>query len=133
MPNFKFVISSGNRSWQVEKDQKECPISGKKIGESISADFLGLDGYELQITGGSDKDGFPMRKDIESFARKKIVVAEGVGFHPDAKGMRKRKIIRGNSVSEEIIQINCKVAKSGPKPLEEILGVKEKKEEAPKE
>lgn len=133
MANFKFVISSGNRSWQVEKDQKECPVSGKKIGETISADFLGLDGYELQIMGGSDKDGFPMRKDVESFARKKIVVTESIGFHSDVNGMRKRKIIRGNSISEEITQINCKVVKSGQKPLEEILGKKEKKEEITKE
>ncbi len=133
MSNFKFVISEGNRSWQAEKDQKECPISGKKIGETISADFLGLDGYELQIMGGSDKDGFPMRKDIESYARKKIVLSESIGFHSDVRGMKKRKIIRGNAVSEEITQINCKVVKKGSKPLEEVLGKKEKKEEISKE
>ncbi len=133
MPNFKFVISSGNRSWQVEKDQKECPVAGRKIGDAFNADFLGLDGYELQITGGSDMDGFPMRKDIESIARKKIIMTEGVGFHAPAEGMRKRKIARGNTISQDIIQINCKVSKSGAKQLEEILGKKEKTEEMPKE
>ncbi len=127
MPNFKFVISQGNKSWQAEKDQKECPVTGKKIGDAIPGDFLGLNGYELLINGGSDKDGFPMRKDIEGMVRKHIVVTEGKGFKTDVRGLRRRKTLRGNTISAEIVQINCTVAKAGEKSLEEVLGKKESK------
>lgn len=124
--NFKFVISDKNRSWQTEKPQSECPILGKKIGDTFSAGFLGLDGYELLITGGSDKDGFPMRKDIEGTVRKSIVITRGIGFK-GKKGERIRKNLRGNIIAQDIAQINCKVIKVGSMPLEELLS--KKKEE----
>lgn len=130
MPNFKFVISDGNKSYQVEKDQKDSPVMGKKIGENIPGDFLGLEGYELAISGGSDKDGFPMRNDVEGTTRKRVVLEGGVGFKPDVDGLRRRKMVRGNIIAGDITQINCKVTKKGAKPLDEILG---KKEASPEE
>ena len=129
MATFKFVISHVGKSYQVEKDQKDCPVLEKKIGDTIPATFLGLDGYELEMTGGSDKDGFPMRKDIEGTVRKKIIVTKGVGFKADRKGLRRRKLLRGNTISTDISQINCKVVKAGAKSFEEIFGKVEKPEE----
>ncbi len=128
MASFKFVISDAKKSYQIEKDQKDAPVMGKKMGDKIDGSFLGLDGYELEIKGGSDKDGFPMRKDIEGQIRKRFLVTKGVGFHTDVEGLRRRKMLRGNVISEDISQINCKVVKKGPKELEEILK-KEKIEE----
>jgi small subunit ribosomal protein S6e len=130
--NFKFVISDGKQSFQVEKDQKECPLIGKKIGESLSGDFLGLNGYELVITGGSDKDGFPMRRDVEGLVKKRIVMTRGIGFKGEY-GLRRRKMLRGNTIGLDIVQINCNVTKKGSKPLEELLGKKEKPGEGAKE
>lgn len=125
MANFKFVISDGSNSWQLEKDQKDCPILGKKIGDSFDAEFLGLQGYELQITGGSDKEGFPMKKDVEGAVRKKIIITRGFAFASEREGVRKRKLLRGNTISPDTAQINCKVSKHGDKPLEEHLGSKQ--------
>ena len=90
---------------------------------------MGLDGYELQITGGSDKEGFPMRNDIKGISRKKIVVTKGIGFHA-RKGLRRRKLIRGNTISTETAQINFKVVKAGHKHLAEIFPKKEEAKEA---
>lgn len=130
MANFKFVISDGSRSWQVEKDQKDCPVVGRKMGDTLPGDFLNLGGYELQITGGSDREGFPMKKDIEGMARRKVILTRGHGFAAEKEGERRRKLIRGNTISAEIVQINCRVSKRGEKPLEELLGKKEEKAEA---
>lgn len=129
MANFKFVISHNKRSWQIEKDQKDAPVIGKKISELFTADFLGLNGYELQITGGSDKDGFPMRKDIEGMVKARVIINSPPGFKPTKEGERRRKTLRGNTISADIAQINCKVAKAGEKPLEEVLGEHGKKAE----
>lgn len=132
MATFKVVISDPKtkKAYQKEVDQGPSGLVNKKIGETFSGDALGLTGYELQVTGGSDRDGFPMRRDVAGAARKKILLAFGPGFHPRLKGQRKRKSIRGNTVSPDIAQINAKVAKYGAKPIEELLGVK--KEEEPK-
>jgi len=129
MATFKFVISEKSKSYQVEKDQNDCPVLGKKIGDTISGDFLGLEGYELKITGGSDKDGFPMRKDIEGQTRKKLLVRAGIGFKTDVKGLRRRKTLRGNTINQDVVQINCKVVKIGTKNIAEVLGKADKKEE----
>lgn len=133
MPVFKFVINDKAQSYQVEKDQTQSPVLGKKIGDTIDASFLGLDGYVLKITGGSDKDGFPMRPDVEGSIKKFMLLAKGVGFSgklkgrkkkrkaTTRKGVRKRKLVRGNSVSTDTSQINCVVQQYGPRPLAELL------------
>lgn len=130
MPQFMFVISHNGKNWQLQKPHEESPVLGKKIGETFGATFLGLDSYELTITGGSDKDGFPMRKDIEGVVRKRLLVSAGTGYR-GANGVKRRKTLRGNTIAGDIVQVNCTVAKAGAKALEEILGppkAKEKKE-----
>ena len=57
-----------------------------------------------------------MRNDVHGAARKRVLLSKGVGL-PDAKtGDRVRKLIRGNTISEEIYQINCKF--DGELPVE---------------
>ncbi|MEM7813297.1 MAG: S6e family ribosomal protein [Candidatus Aenigmatarchaeota archaeon] len=144
MPVFRFVVSDGKESRQIEKDQSACPLIGKKIGDTFAADFLGLEGYTLKITGGSDKDGVPMRPDIDGPGRKELVLTKGIGFSGKLRGrrkkskakaregIRKRKIVRGNTISADTMQINCRVEQRGAKPLTELLPKAEKKEEAKK-
>lgn len=135
LANFKFVISEPEtkKSFQTEVDQaKAIGIVGKKIGDDIDGDFLGLQGYSFKITGGTDKDGFPMHPSVKGQVRKKVLLSTPPGFHPKIKGQRKRKIVRGNTISTDIAQINLKIVKKGVKPLEEIIPTK-KKVEKPKE
>jgi small subunit ribosomal protein S6e len=138
--NFKVVISDpkGKRAYQKEIDQRQSGLMGKKIREKVSGNPIGLAGYELEITGGSDRQGFPMRSDIEGIARKRVLVSHPPGFHPRIRGQRKRKSIRGNAISSEISQVNIKVITYGKDSLDRLFGVKaesvaEKKEEKPKE
>jgi len=144
MAVFRFVVSDKKVSRQVEKDQSACPVLGKKIGDTFDADFLGLEGYTLKIMGGTDKDGIPMRPDVDGPVKKAAPLTKGVGFSgklrgrkkkhkpTEREGLRKRKMIRGNTVSTETMQINCRVEQTGAKSLEEILPKAEKKEEAKK-
>ena len=96
-------------------------LVGKIIGETIDGIFVGLPGYKLKITGGSDGNGTPMRKDLPGNRRRKILLSDGLGFHEVYPGERRRKAIRGSAISTEIVQINMAVAEYGPKPIEEIL------------
>ncbi|MDY6789630.1 MAG: S6e family ribosomal protein [Candidatus Nanohaloarchaea archaeon] len=90
-------------------------LIGMKIGDQFSGSKVGLEGYELEITGGSDTEGFPMRKKLNSTGRKKVLVR-------DNSGKRSRQSFRGNTVSEAIAQLNCRVVEQGSKSLEELLG-----------
>jgi len=139
MASFKFVISEPltRKSYQLEVDQaKAVGLLGKKIGEEFNGDLIGLNGYTLQITGGTDKDGFPMHPQVPGQVKKKLLLSTPPGFHPTKKGERRRKLIRGNALSADIMQVNVKVTKKGEKPIEQIVPQKpkpEKKEEAKEE
>jgi len=137
MPNFQFIVSdpTKRKAYKIEVDQdKAIGLVGKMIGQKFNGDILGLSGYELQITGGTDKDGFPMHFRVHGPGRKKVVLAHPPGFHPEMKGQRRRKMIRGNTISRDIRQINCKIIKTGVQPLDQLIKKEEKpKEEAPKE
>ncbi len=126
---FKVVVSDKENSYQIDVDAKETKkLIGLTIGEEFDGDILGLTGYSLKISGGSDKNGFPMKKDLSGPRRVRSLVSGGVGYRPDRDGKRRRKTFRGNTISEDIIQINTIISKVGSKPLEEILGSEESEE-----
>jgi small subunit ribosomal protein S6e len=136
MATWKLVISEpqARKSYQSEVDQSKASILiGKKIGSEFPGDNIGLSGYSLQITGGTDKDGFPMHPSVEGMGRIRVLLSGVPCFHPTIKGQRKRKTVRGNTISADIMQINCKVVKKGEKPLEEIFPKKEKAEKPAEE
>ncbi len=128
---YKIVVADPKtkRTYQKEVAEKESGLTGRKIGEKVKGDFLGLPGFEMQITGGSDKQGFPMRQDMPGFGRRKVLLTGGTGFHPLRKGERRRKLVRGNTISDEIVQINMKVAVYGKDSLAKLFGKEEKHEE----
>ncbi len=53
---FKVVVSQGAESYQVEVDETKA-FNGLVIGEEFDGGLVGLDGYTLKVTGGSDKNG----------------------------------------------------------------------------
>jgi small subunit ribosomal protein S6e len=119
MAEFKVVIGTKDGKC-VQREVKEAEaekLVGKKIGEKIAGDDIGLAGYEFELTGGSDYCGFPMRKDVRGPGRKRILAVSGVGLKKKRKGMRQRKTVRGNTVSDKITQINLKVLKEGKEKL----------------
>ncbi|MDD1774251.1 MAG: 30S ribosomal protein S6e [Methanobacterium sp.] len=119
---FKLVISEGKDSHQLEVPATESkPLVGLRIGEEFDASNIGLNGYTLKITGGSDKNGFPMKKDVDGPRRIKSLLAGGTGFKPKRDGQRRRKTVRGNTVSDDIVQISAVVAQKGKKSIEELL------------
>lgn len=138
MVSFKLCISdpSTGKTFQKEvKDSLTNPFIGLKIGEAVKGDNIELAGYELQITGGSDYCGFPMRKGILG-TRKKITIYGGVGFRGDTKGIKRSKTVCGHKIHERMSQINLKVIKQGQKKLADIFGIPEqakKEEKADKE
>jgi len=122
----KVVVSDPEtgRAYNIELNEEKAKIFiGKRIGDTVDASPMGLKGYELLITGGSDKDGFPMRKDIHGRVRKRVLLSSPPGYRPKRKGVRRRKMVRGNEITPEIVQINTKIVKKGKKSIEELLGL----------
>ena len=125
---FKVVVSDKDVSYQIEVDDGK-QLNGLKIGEEFDGQIVGLDGYTLKITGGSDKNGFTMKKDVDGPRRIKSILSGGIGYKPKAKGVKIRKTVRGNTISDDIVQINTIVTKAGSKTISEILNPEEEAEE----
>jgi small subunit ribosomal protein S6e len=135
---FKANVSLKGKTVKFEIDNEDLfdKVIGEKIsGKDISAD---LEGYDLEITGTSDKAGFPGLKEVDGPGLKKVLLTYGVGMHKrpkglskkpveNMKGLRLRKTVRGKAISADTVQINLKVVKEGSKKFEDFL----KKEEKP--
>ncbi len=121
------IGTSDGKTHQIELDDPS-QVVGKKIGDELEGGIVGLDGYKLEITGGSDRDGFPMRKSLEGTGRRRALIGEGPGIREDEGGVRRRKSVRGNTVSEDIQQLNTRVAEEGSKSVEELLSEDEGEE-----
>ena len=134
LTNFKLTISDKNgKSLTKElKDKETTSLLGLRIGNDTDAAIVGLAG-KMNITGGSDKSGVPMRTDLHGASRKYVLLSKGVGLQDAEKGERIRKLIRGNTISEEIYQINCKFdgviteEEKTESPTEESVNTKEDK------
>ena len=88
---FKAVVndtdpSSGGKSYAVDiSGSNYNHFLGKKIGDSVDGIFVGegdvsLGGFKLEITGGSDLTGTPMRRDLDGGGRKKVLVSPSTGL-----------------------------------------------------
>ncbi len=122
MVELKVVISEQAKSYaRTVTDAQVSSLLGRRIGETVGGDALGLPGYTLKITGGTDKSGFPLRGDLPGARQVRVLVGEGVGFHAPRHGTRKRRTFRGNTVSEDTVQVNLAVEAKGSKPIAELL------------
>jgi small subunit ribosomal protein S6e len=114
--------SGTNEKVELE-EERITPLVGRRIGEVIDGTVANLAGYRLQLTGGTDKDGIPMRPDVHGGVKARVVLSGGVGFKPRNKGERKRVVVRGNTVTADTTFLNFKI-------VEKPKGQKKKKAES---
>lgn len=136
MVDFRLLVSdpkNGKTFQKVLKPEEARHFIGTAIGQVVRGEAIGLSGYELLVMGGSDKDGFPMRSDLEGSAKRQLLLASGTGYHPKEEGVRKRRTIRGKVVGDDTAQLNTKIVKRGKTNLEEVFGKKAEGEAKPEE
>lgn len=123
---FKLDIGDPKSKRTVHLETNSNEFVGKKIGETIKGTVIkevpDFRDYEFIITGASDKAGFPALSFVEGTGRKRVLLKRGKGMKTKKpKGLRMRKLVRGNVIAEDIIQINLKIVKHGAKSFDEIF------------
>ncbi len=136
------ISDKTGKTYKLELETEE--FFGKELHDKIAGNILlpGLEGYELEITGASDKSGFTAMKDVPGIGLKKVLLSYEKGmkrkpkregktkFSNDTpKGLKLRKTVRGKVLSPDIRQINLKVITEGAKKLAEVF----QSSDAPKE
>jgi len=133
MAKFKVIISDSETgtSKAIELEEtRAVPLIGKRIGETVDGTMVDLPGHKVQIMGGSDKDGFPMRPNVHGGVRRRVVLSGGVGFNSPTEGGRRRKTVRGNVITDEIVQINMKIVEKPKQPKDKKKPKEKKQKEA---
>ena len=125
MADFTVVVSDPETGATYQRDvdgQDANRFLGRSIGDDVDGDAVGLSGYTLTLTGGSDNAGRPMREDVRGPALKEVLLTGGTGYNPSRGGERRRITVRGSEVSDEVTQINVKITEYGDGSVEELLG-----------
>ena len=124
MAEFTVAVSDpeDGTTYQVDvSDQNANRFIGREIGEEVDGGAVGLDGYTLEIAGGSDDAGRPMREDVRSADLQSVLLEGGTGFNPNRDGERKRVTVRGREVGDATRQINAVVTGRGDTPVADLL------------
>ena len=116
MAKFKLIVSdpvTGKCSVSEIEGSRAQALIGRSLGEVIDGSALGIVQGKAVISGGCDKNGIPMRGDVHGGGKKYIVLSSGPGFRPTRHGERRRKLIRGRTITDETYQINFTMRKDG--------------------
>jgi small subunit ribosomal protein S6e len=123
----KFNIANPETSQQkvlsVEDEHKVMHFYERRMGAEMEGEFLGEEfkGFLLKITGGNDKQGFPMMQGVLRNQRVRLLFSKGMPCYRERrKGMRKRKSVRGCIVGPDLAIINLVIVKqpTGAEPIE---------------
>merc|ERR1712203_778778 len=101
---------------EIADELKVRPFYEKRMGQEMEADTLGdeFKGYVVRITGGNDKQGFPMKQGILTNGPVRLLLKEGHScYRPRRNGERKRKSVRGCIVDGNLAVLNLAIVKKG--------------------
>jgi small subunit ribosomal protein S6e len=116
MAEFQVTVAdpeTGDTYQRTVEGQDANRFSGREIGDEVDGGAVGLDGFTVEITGGSDETGRPMRADVPGTNLKELLLTGGVGYEPQRDGERRRVTVRGREISDETSQINVRVVDGG--------------------
>jgi small subunit ribosomal protein S6e len=125
MADFQVVVAdpADGATYQLEVDGQDASrFIGRAIADEVDGGAVGLGGATLEITGGSDTSGRPMRGDVSGSDTEAILLAGGTGYNPRVDGERRRVTVRGTEVSDETRQINVTIVNDGGTDVAAALG-----------
>jgi len=114
--NISYPANGSQKLIEVEDDRKLRVFMDKRMGNEVSADSLGDEwkGYVFKITGGNDKQGFPMKQGVMLPTRVRLLLSEGHScYRPRRTGERKRKSVRGCIVAQDLSVLALSIVKKG--------------------
>jgi len=100
----------------IEDERRYRLFYDKRMSQEVPGDSLGdeFKGYIFRITGGNDKQGFPMKQGVLLPHRVRLLLSKGHScYHEKRSGERKRKSVRGCIVGPDIAVVALIVVKQG--------------------
>jgi small subunit ribosomal protein S6e len=133
--NISYPITGCQKVVEIDDDNKLRAFYDKRMSHEVSGEALGDDfkGYVFKISGGNDKQGFPMKQGVLSAGRVRLLLSDGHScYRPRKRGERKRKSVRGCIVSSDLSVLNLVVVKKGDNEIEGLTDVTKPRRLGPK-
>ncbi|OAL25632.1 40S ribosomal protein S6-B [Fonsecaea nubica] len=133
--NISYPANGSQKLIEVEDDRKLRVFMEKRMGNEVPGDSLGDEwkGYIFRITGGNDKQGFPMKQGVMLPTRVKLLLADGHScYRPRRTGERKRKSVRGCIVGQDLAVLALSIVKQGDGEIPGLTDVVNPKRLGPK-
>ncbi|KAH8396428.1 hypothetical protein KR222_010074 [Zaprionus bogoriensis] len=118
--NVSYPATGCQKLFEVVDEHKLRVFYEKRMGQVVEADILGDEwkGYQLRISGGNDKQGFPMKQGVLTHSRVRLLLKKGHScYRPRRTGERKRKSVRGCIVDANMSVLALVVIKKGEQDI----------------
>jgi len=105
----------------IEDDKKLRSFMDKRISQEVDASCLGDEwkGYVVRVSGGNDKQGFPMKQGILTNNRVRLLMSRGMSCYRERRsGERRRKSVKGCIVDGNLSVLSLVIVKKGEKEIE---------------
>jgi len=133
--NISYPAHGSQKLFEIEDERKLRVFMDKRMGNEVPADSLGDEwkGYIFRITGGNDKQGFPMKQGVMLPTRVRLLLSEGHScYRPRRTGERKRKSVRGCIVAQDLSVLALSIVKQGEGDIPGLTDVVNPKRLGPK-
>jgi small subunit ribosomal protein S6e len=110
---------TGKSAQMALEGEKANALLNYKINDTIDGGLIGLQGYKLKITGGSDSSGFPLTKGIGGAI--KTGVLKKIAISGRNKGVHERRTVRGSTITNDTAQVNVMIMEYGSTPVSELF------------
>jgi len=114
--NVSYPATGCQKLFEIHDEHKVRPFYEKRMGQEVGADSLGDEwkGYIFRITGGNDKQGFPMKQGVLTEGRVRLLLKKGHSCYRQRRtGERKRKSVRGCIVNANLSVLSVAIVKTG--------------------
>lgn len=133
--NVSYPSNGSQKLIEIEDERKLRVFMEKRMGAEVPADSLGDEwkGYVVKITGGNDKQGFPMKQGVMHPTRVRLLLSDGHScYRPRRTGERKRKSVRGCIVGMDLSVLALAIVKQGEQEIPGLTDVVHPKRLGPK-
>ncbi|KAK1979132.1 ribosomal protein S6e-domain-containing protein [Colletotrichum cereale] len=133
--NISYPANGSQKLIDIEDERKLRVFMEKRMGAEVPGDSVGdeFKGYIFRITGGNDKQGFPMKQGVMHPTRVRLLLSEGHScYRPRRTGERKRKSVRGCIVGMDLSVLALSIVKQGDNDIPGLTDVVHPKRLGPK-
>jgi len=133
--NISYPATGCQKIVEIDDENKLRAFYDKRISHEVTGDHLGDDfkGYVFKISGGNDKQGFPMKQGVLTAQRVRLLFRDGMScFRIRKRGERKRKSIRGCIVSADLSVLDLVIVKKGDAEIEGLTDTQKPRRLGPK-